>query len=166
MLFREFFTTILCDKRAGSYVISAVILAAASIAVGLTVLTWTQSKSHDYVNQYSETMHVAEMRLGERLVVVYTTYEEDNNEIRIHLFNCGTSDHVKIHIIFIGKGSWYFATSSFTLRFFNDTVIPDQDLDVGENGYVIIYSVLDVGSYYHIRIQTARGAVFDSTFVA
>jgi len=103
---------------------------------------------------------------AERLAVEYVVYDEDKHEIQVYMLNWGTTDHVEIQTVYVVKGSWHYATSTFTLRFFNGTIISDQDLDVGEEGYIIVSSDLDDGGYYYLRIVTVRGAVFDSAFVA
>ena len=154
------------NRRAMGTTVSAVILSSATIALGLVVFAWTQSRSSDYVHQYSETMHGETARLGERLTAEYVVYDKNSNETRIYLLNWGTTDHIEIQSVYIGRGSWHLAASTFTLRFFNGTLIPDQDLDVGEEGYIVMSSSLDDGGYYYLRIVTVRGAVFDSTFVA
>lgn len=76
-------------------------------------------------------------------------------------------DDVEIQIVMFRKGTWHLETSAPTLRFLNGTLIPDQDLDMGEEGYISVpASNLEIGGYYSLRIVTARGAVFDSSFVA
>jgi len=161
MLVRKNPRTIFNNKKAGSYVISAVILAAVSVALGLAVLAWAQGRSSVYTQEYSETMDAETAKLKERLAVEYVVY--DGNEIWIYLLNWGTIDNVEAKSVHISKGSWHLANSTFTLKFFNGTSIPDQDLDVGEEGYITVSGILDDG-YYYIRIITVRGAVFDSTF--
>ena len=165
MLVRKNPSTIFNNKKAGSYVISAVILAAVSVALGLAVLAWAQGRSSVYTSQYSETMDAETAKLKERLAVEYVVY--DGDEIWIYLLNWGTIDDMEIKSVHISRGSWHLAASTFTLKFFNGASIPDQDLDVGEEGYITVSSSdLETGGYYYIRIVTVRGAVFDSTFVA
>jgi hypothetical protein len=155
------------NRKAESHVISAVILAGVAAGLGLSVLAWAQGKSSAYVNQYSETMNAETAKLKERLAVEYVVYDEGNNEIWIYLLNWGTIDDVEIRSIHFSKSSWHLATSAFILKFFNGTSIPDQDLDMGEEGYIIVSSsYLETGGYYYVKVVTSRGAVFDSTFVA
>lgn len=156
---------VIFNKKAGSYVISAVILAAVSVALGLGVLAWAQGRSSAYTQGYSETMDAETAKLRERLAVEYVVY--DDYEIWIYLLNWGTIDDVEIQSAHFSRGSWHLSTSAFTLKFFNGTSIPDQDLDIGEEGYIIVScDDLVPGGYYYVRIVTVRGAVFDSTFVA
>jgi len=165
MLLRRISRMIL-NKRAESYVISAVILAGVSIALGFAVLAWAQSRSSDYESELSETMNAEKAKLKERLAVEYIVYDESAHKIWIYLLNWGTIDDVEIQTVHIRRGSWNLATSTFTLSFFNGTLIPDEDLDIGEEGYILIPIPLDDGGYYYVRVVTVRGAVFDSTFVA
>ena len=165
MLVRRISRVIL-NKRAESYVISAVILAGVAIAMGFAVLGWAQSRSSDYASQYSETMNDETAKLRERLAVEYIAYDGDD-EIRIYLLNWGNIDDIEIQTIHIRKDTWHLTTSTFTLKFFNGSSIPDQDLDMGEEGYITVSTGdLQIGGYYYVRIVTVRGAVFDSTFVA
>lgn len=167
MLIRRISRIVFDNKRAESYVISAVILAGVAIALGLVVLAWAQSRSSDYASQYSETMNAETAKLGERLAVEYIDYDESTHKLWIYLLNWGTIDDVEIQTVHIRKGSWHSAISTFTLTFFNGAPIPDEDLDIGEEGCIVISSIdLDVSGYYYLRIVTVRGAVFDSTFVA
>lgn len=62
------------DKRATSYVTSAVTLTGVAITLGLVVLAWTQSKSSNFTDQYSETMDAETAKLGERLAAEYAVY--------------------------------------------------------------------------------------------
>jgi len=167
MLVRRISKTIFNNKKAESYVISAVILAGVSIALGFAVLAWAQGRSSAYTQEYSETMNAETAKLRERLAVEYIVYDESAHKIWIYLLNWGTIDDVEIQTVHIRKGTLHLTTSTFTLSFFNGTLIPDEDLDIGEEGYILISSIdLDDGDYYYVRIVTVRGAVFDSTFVA
>jgi len=166
MLVRRISRVIL-NKRAESYVISAVILAGVAIAMGFAVLAWAQSRSSDYGSQLSETMNAETAKLKERLAVEYIVYDESTHKVWIYLLNWGTIDDVGVQTVHIRKDTWHLTTSTFTLSFFNGTLIPDEDLDIGEEGYILISSIdLDDGGYYYVRVVTVRGAVFDSTFVA
>mgnify|MGYP007042364367 CR=1 FL=1 len=167
MLVRRISRMISFNKRAESYVISAVILAGVAIALGLAVLAWAQGRSSAYTQEYSETMNLETAKLRERLAVEYVVYDESTHKVWIYLLNWGTIDDVEIQTIHIRSGTEHLATSNFILTFFNGAPIPDKDLDIGEEGCIVISSIdLDVNGYYYVRIVTVRGAVFDSTFVA
>lgn len=164
---RRMMRIFLNNKIAESHVVSATILAGVAVALGLGVFAWAQARSSDYVNQYSETMNAETAKLRERLAVEYIVYDENADEIWIYLFSWGAIDDVEIQTVYIGRGTWHVAASNFALRFLNGTSIPDQDLDEGEEGYIIVSSSdLEIGGYYHVRIVTVRGTTFDSTFVA
>lgn len=157
--------TIFGDKGAASHVISATMLTSVAITLGLIVLAWTQSQSSDFTRQYSETTSAETAKIRERLAVEYAVYDED--EVWIYLLNWGKIDDVEIQTVIIKKGTWHPTTSTPTLKFLNGTLIPDQDLDMGEEGYINVpVSNLEIGCYYSFRIVTVRGAVFDSSFVA
>jgi hypothetical protein len=153
------------NRRGGSYVTSAVILAAVSIALGLIVLSWAQSRSSDYTEQYGDALSADAAKMKERLATEYVVY--DGDAIRIYLLNWGTIDDVEIQTVHVRNSTWHIAVSTPALRFLDDTEIPDQDLDMGEEGYLAIeYGHLKIKGYYYVRILTVRGALFDSTFVA
>jgi len=158
---------VILNKRAESYVISAVILAGVAIAMGFAVLAWAQGRSSAYTQEYSETMNAETAKLKERLAVEYIVYNASAHEIWIYLLNWGTIDDVEIQTVHVRSDSWHLIASAFTLKFFNGISIPDQDLDIGEEGYITVSTgALQIGGYYYVRVVTVRGAVFDSTFVA
>jgi len=164
MLVRRISKTIFNNKKAESYVISAVILAGVSIALGFAVLAWAQSRSSDYESELSETMRDETAKLRERLAVEYVVYNNVTREIKIYLLNWGTIDDVEIQTIHIRRDTWNLPISTFTLKSLNCTQ-EILDLDVGEEGCIVIPSIDLVGGYYYVRVVTVRGAVFDSTFV-
>ena len=69
-----------------SYVISAVILSAVAIAVGLGVVGWAQGRSSMFTDRYSETMSAETAKLNERLAVEFICYNAEIDEIKIYLF--------------------------------------------------------------------------------
>jgi len=155
--------TIFYNKKAESYVISAVILAGVAIAMGFAVLAWAQGRSSVYTQEYSETMDAETAKLKERLAVEYIVY--DGNKIRVYLLNWGTIDGVRIQSVYVRNSTWHIAVSTPPLKFLNGT--STSYLDIGKEGYTDISSnALKDGGYYYVRIVTVRGAVFDSTFVA
>jgi len=164
MLVRRISRMISDNKRAESYVISAVILAGVAIALGLAVLAWAQGRSSAYTQEYSETMNLETEKLRERLAVEYIVYKD--GEIRIYLLNWGTIDDVKIQTIHVRGDTLHLTVSNPVLKSLDRTQeIPDQDLDMGEEGCIVISSI-GLDGYYYVRIVTVRGSVFDSTFVA
>lgn len=157
------------NKRAVSPAISAVILTGAAIALGLAVLAWSQSKSSGYMKDFSEATDVEMARLKERLTVEYIHYDGASKNIIIYLLNCGAIDDVKIQSVYVRSGAWNQVFSSPNLKFLNGTSIPDQDLDEGEEGCLVLdlsSHTLTEGTYYYVRVVTERGSLFDSGFVA
>jgi len=158
------------DKRAVSAVISAVILTGAAIALGFAVLAWSQSRSSEYIKDYGEATDAEIARLKERLTVEYVFYNSSTRTIRIFLLNSGAINDTKIQSVYVRNSTWNWVTSSPpSLKSFNGASIPDQDLDMGEEGYVdVVLSpiALQAGRYYFVRIVTERGSIFESEFVA
>jgi len=158
---------IIFDKRAVSNVISATILTGVVIALSLSMFAWAQGRTSVYNSEYKETVDVETAKLKEKLVFEHVFYGNSPCNISVYLLNCGTIDDVEIKSVYIIKGSSWLETFSIpTLYFLNGTQIPDQDLDVGEEGYFVLSlsSTLSSG-YYNIKIVTVRGASFDSNFV-
>jgi len=155
------------DKRAISNVVSAVILTGAAIALGLMILSWSQGMASGYVREYGEMTSADIARLKEGLTVEYVFYDRDSRSIRIFLLNSGAVDDTKIQSVYVRNSAWSWVTSSPpSLRSFNGALIPDQDLDRGEEGYVDVVVTLQEGRYYFVRIVTERGCIFESEFAA
>ena len=152
------------DKRAVSIVVSATILAGVAVTLGLATLAWSQSMTSDYVREYGETIDTDIAKLKERLAVEYIFYNSSGS-VKIYLLNCGTIDDVKIQSVCIRNSTWNHVFSDLDLKFLNGN--GDEDLDIGEEGYVELSPVPALTSdYYHVRIVTVRGVRFDSGFVA
>jgi len=155
------------NRRAVSNTISATILTGAVIALSLAVFSWSQSRSSDYNREYSETVEAETARLKEKLVFEYVSYGNPSDDLAVYLFNCGTINDLKIKSVYISNTTWLRAFSTPTLHFLNGAQIPDQDLDIGEEGYftLLLSSSLSSG-YYNIQVVTERGATFGSNFMA
>ena len=155
------------DRRAVSPVISTIILASVVITLSFVVLAWAQIRTADYAENYGETTDAEIARLKERLTVEYIFYDGSSRNISIYLLNCGAIDDVKIRSVHAKNGTWHKVFPSPSLKFLNGTSIPNQDLDIGEEGYLILSTdTLTAGTYYFVRIVTHRGSLFDSGFVA
>jgi len=149
-------------------VISAVILTGVAITLGFAVLLWGQSRSSDYARNYSQTTDAEIAKLKEKLTVEYVS-KLSSTSIRIFLLNAGAIDDTKIQSVYVRNSTWSWVTSSPpSLKFFNGTSISDQDLDMGEEGYVdVTLSVaLTTGKYYSVRIVTVRGSIYEADFIA
>ena len=155
------------DKRAVSNAISATILTGAVIALSLGVFGWSQSRSSDYSKEYGETVDAETDRLKEKLVFEYVSYGNPSDDITVYLLNCGTIGDVEIKSIYVSNSTWFRIFSAQTLHFLDGTPIPDQDLDVGEEGYfVLLFSSSLSSGYYNVKVVTQRGATFGSNFMA
>jgi len=160
---------IIFDKRAVSNVISATILTGVVIALSLSMFTWAQGRTSVYNREYKETVDAETAKLKEKLAFEYVFYGNPSDDITVYLLNCGTIDDVEIKNVYVSNSTWLSNPSFSTLKFLNGPEIPDQDLDVGEEGYFVLSPLstnLKRGAYYCVKIITERGASFDSNFVA
>lgn len=150
--------TRLLDRGAVSHAVSATIFTGVVVALSIAVMVWARSVSWDYAQRNSEIVDDDIARLKERLAVEYVFYDGASDEILVYLLNYGTIDDVSIKSVRVRN-----ADSTWTQLFSGLSV----ELDVGEEDYVTLSgATLTDGAYYHIRITTARGAMFDSGFVA
>lgn len=163
MLIRRI-SRIIFDKRAVSNVISAVILTGVVVALSFAVFGWAQSRSLEKRSEIAETVDAETARLKEKLVFEYVFYGNPSGDITVYLLNCGTIDDVEIKNVYVGNSTWLSNPPFSTLKFLNGAEIPDQDLDVGEEGYLELSTSLSSG-YYNVRVVTVRGATFDQDFV-
>ncbi len=157
---------IIFKKRAVSNAVSTTILAGAVIALSLAVFAWSESRSQDYNQEFSETVDAETARLKEKLVFEYVSYANPSDDITVYLLNCGTIDDVEIKRIYIANDTWLQSFPSPTLHFLDHTEIPDQDLDVEEEGYLVLTlsSTLSSG-YYNVQVVTTRGETFGTKFL-
>ena len=154
------------NRRAVSNAISATILTGAVITLSLAVFAWSQSRSQDYSKDFSETVDGETAKLKEKLVFEYVSYGDPSSDILAYLLNCGTIDDVEIKSVFVTNDTWLQHFSTPLLNFLDGTEIPDQDLDVNEEGYFVLSLPSNLTSgYYNIRVVTARGAAFDAKIV-
>ena len=157
---------ILFNKRAVSNAVSTTILAGAVIALSLAVFAWSESRSEDYSQEFSETVDAETARLKEKLVFEYVSYGNPSYDISVYLLNCGTIDDVEIKRVYIANDTWLQSFPSPILYFLDHTEMSDQDLDVGEEAYVVVTlsSTLSSG-YYNIQVVTIRGETFGAKFL-
>ena len=157
---------IILNKRAVSNAVSTTILAGAVIALSLAVFAWSESRSKDYNQEFSETVDAETARLKEKLVFEYVSYGNPSYDVSVYLLNCGTIDDVEIKRVYITNDTWLQSFSSPILYFLDHTEIPDQDLDDGEEGYLVLTlsSTLSSG-YYNVQVVTIRGETFGTKFL-
>ena len=137
--------------------IASIIMASVVIALSFTVLAWAQFRTSDYAETYGETTDAEIARLKERLTVEYIFYNGSSGNLSIYLLNSGTIDNVEIQSVRVQNYAGYN-------ELLNGTLIPDEDLDRGEEGYFLLScGTLTAGNYY-VRILTERGSLIDSGF--
>lgn len=158
---------ILFDKRAINNAVSATIMTSVVIALGLSVFTWAQARSSDYNSEFSETVDTETAKLREKLAFEYIFYDGQN--LTVFLLNCGTIDDVKIKTVYI------YDSGGVPIQIFSDAPlysfhgweeILDQDLDIQEEGRIVLSADLSSDFFYNTKIVTVRGATFDKDFVA
>jgi hypothetical protein len=158
---------IFSDRRAMNNAVSATILTGAVIALSLAVFGWSQARSSDFSSEYSEAVEAETDRLKEKLVFEYIFYCNPEHNITVFLFNCGAIDDVQIKRVFVSKGGWFVTFPAPTLYSLSGIQTADQDLDIEEEGYLVLELSSSLSSgYYNLRVLTHRGASFDSKFVA
>ena len=161
---------ILLNKRAMNNAVSATIMTSVVIALGLSVFTWAQARSSDYNSEFSETVDTETAKLREKLAFEYIFYDgTSSSNLTVFLLNCGTIDDVKIKTVYI------YDRSNDLIEFFSNPRlysfqglddIPDQDLDIQDEGRLVLHLSFWLSGFYNIRIVTVRGATFDTDFVA
>jgi len=161
---------ILLNKRAMNNAVSATIMTSVVIALGLSVFTWAQARSSDYNSEFSETVDTETAKLREKLAFEYIFYDgTSSSNLTVFLLNCGTIDDVKIKTVYI------YDRSNDLIEFFSKPrlysfqgldEIPDQDLDIQDEGRLVLHLSFWLSGFYNIRIVTVRGATFDTDFVA
>jgi len=156
------------NKRAINNAVSATIMTSVVIALGLSVFTWAQARSSDYNSEFSETVDTETAKLKEKLAFEYIFYDSTSSDnLTVFLLNCGTIDDVKIKTVYIynsgGAPIQIFSDPPLYL-FHGSEEIPDQDLDIQEEGRIVLPADLP-GGFYNIKIVTVRGATFDTDFV-
>jgi len=158
---------IIFNKRAMNNAVSATIMTSVVIALGLSVFTWAQARSSDYNSEFSETVDTETSKLKEKLAFEYIFYNDTSGNLTVFLLNCGTIDDVKIKTLYIYDSSStpIQIISDPPLYSFQGLDIPDQDLDIQEEGCLVLSADLP-NDFYNIRIVTVRGATFDTDFVA
>jgi len=168
MLIRKI-SRIIFNKRAMNNAVSATIMTSVVIALGLSVFTWAQARSSDYNSDFSETVDTETAKLKEKLAFEYIFYDDTSSNLTVFLLNCGTIDDVKIKTVYI------YDDSNVPIQVFLDPPlysfhgweeIPDQNLDIQDEGRLVLPLSSSLSGFYNIRIVTVRGATFDTDFVA
>lgn len=154
------------DRRAVSVALTTLIISAAVIAAGISVLYWAYSWGTIANQQYTQTINSNQNATSEMLTFEYVTYSAP--KLSVYLINCGHVDDVGIARVYIWSNSSQAATyipDDPGLRFTtNSSQIQSDSLDVGNEGYFTVTTSTPLSSgYYCIRIVTERGRNFDTT---
>jgi hypothetical protein len=158
------------DRGGVSAVISNVILVGAVIAVGFGVMTWTYSQSSLYQAQYRESVSSDIDKLRERVSFEYVFYNNNTKSLSVYLMNSGKVDNVNFTTVYISSSSPIvtFTSDQFQLKFLNPPQQPTPDLDMGQEGYVLLdlSSVTLPPGKYTVKVETRRSSYFESIFWA
>ncbi len=148
------------NRRGISAVISNLILIAAVIAVGFTVLVWSQTQSSNYTNLYGNAIRSDTDQLRERLAFEYIHYS--NSTVTVYLMNSGTIGNVSVASVYVNNASY----ASPPLHLLNKT--PVISLNITQEGYFTVAipssAALAPGINYPITVITGRGSSFVATF--
>jgi len=153
------------SKRAVSAVISNIILIAAVITVGFVMLSWSQSQSTIYNNQYSNAIKTDTDQLQER-IALEACFNSTPTNLKVYLMNPGPVN-VTIKTVYVASQSGSPIHYGFTLYNFLDQPVPGKILNATtgmREGYVLISPITLSRGSYSIRIITARGSTFVFTF--
>ena len=161
---------IIFNKRAINNAVSATIMTSVVIALGLSVFTWAQARSSDYNSDFSQTVDTETAKLQEKLAFEYIFYDSTSSwNLSVFLLNCGTIDDIKI------KTAYIYDRNNDLIEFFSNPrlysfqgldEIPDQDLDIQDEGRLVLHPSIWLSGFYNVKIVTVRGAIFDTDFVA
>ncbi len=147
------------NRRGVSAVISNLILIAAVIAVGFTVLVWSQTQSSNYTNMYGNAIKSDTDQLRERLAFEYIHY--DSTGLTVYLMNSGTIGDVSIASVYVDNVSY----ASPTLHVLSDGT-ETSSLNATQEGYftISISPALAPGTNFPVTVVTGRGSSFVATF--
>lgn len=162
------------DRRAVSVVISNVILVGAVIVLGFAVLMWGRYQASTYNNTFTQTMNSDIATLKEKLTFENAFYIGTAQNVTVYLLNSGTQSDITIKAVSVKNlvtnsyVLWANSTGPVVLRYYNGTRMPNQRLNVAQEGYFTLHltSSLSAGTRYSIIITTVRGSSFASGYVA
>ena len=151
---------LLKNRRGISAVISNLILIGGVIAVGFSVLLWSQAQSSSYTSSYGNAIRSDTDQLRERVAFEYIQYNNNTGNLTVYLMNSGTIGNVSIASVYADKTAY----GAPALYFLNGT--STNSLNVTQQGYFSISppSSLASGKDYSIIIITGRGSSFAATF--
>lgn len=154
------------NKKGISAVVSNVILAAAVIAIGFSVLSWAQYQSSTYQETQSVNINNNINQVQERLSLEYTHYSSGN--LKVYLMNSGFVN-VTIQNVYLTSSS----DNPFSFQLFDLSTPPAEVQNKVLNattgmreGYIQTSAALYSGVSYSITVITSRGSSFVYSFVA
>ena len=155
---------LLFDKKAASVVVSTMVLTAGVLAMGIAVLYWAYSWGNTITRTYSSSEAANSKAVQERLGFEHIDFS--NNILTVSLINWGDTNNITIANVFLWDSA-HQPLADFSnppLRnITTDSVI--SGLKMGDEGcFRITPPRLISNSFYYIRLVTARGRTFDSTF--
>ena len=139
-------------------------LASAVIALGFIVFAYTQQKAVESNMRYADNTNTNIARIQEKLAFEHVYNNSSLNELCVFLINCGKSDDIAVTRVYLTNGSWVQSFDNVELKFLNGTIT--QSLDVLEEGGFQLSIDLVEETSYSIRVITARGRNFVTTFIA
>lgn len=147
------------NRRGVSQVVSNLILLAAVIAVGFSLLFWSQSQASSYGNQYGKAIQSDSDKLRER-VAFECIYYNSTGFVNVFIMNSGTIGGVSVANVYINSTSY----GTPTLRSLGAIPTLISSLNATQEGYFAISLSLAPGKNCPITIITGRGSSFAATF--
>ncbi len=150
---------IIKNRKAVSAVVSNLILIAAVIAVGFSVLSWSQVQSANYQKTHTDIVTEDINQLQERLALENVEYNVNSHILKFYLLNSGPVN-VTIQTVYISSSPG--SPPAFTVNTFNNINVPSKALNAtgGQmEGYVQVSQTLSSGTY-KVTIATLRGSTF------
>ncbi len=156
------------NKKAVSAVVSNMILVAAVIAVGFSVLIWTQFQAGSYQSAQALNIYNDINKLEEKINLEHAFYSAGN--ISVYIINSGPVN-VTIEKVFLCSIGSTPAPIEFTLYTISNpkTIIQSNMLNATSQmreGNIEISTAMVSGQGYTVKIVTARGSEFAYTVVA
>jgi hypothetical protein len=151
------------NRKAVSAVVSNLILIAAVIAVGFSVLSWSQGQSANYQKTHTDIVTEDINQLQERLSLENVNYNVNSHTLKLYLLNSGPVN-VTIQTVYISSSPG--SPPSFTVNTFNNISVPSKALNATSGqreGYVQVSQTLPLGTY-KVTITTLRGSTFAYDF--
>jgi hypothetical protein len=127
-----------------------------------------------YQAQYRESVNSDIDKLRERVSFEYVFYNNNTKSLSVYLMNSGKVDNVNFTTVYIRDFSSSspiatFTSDHFQLTFLNPPQQPTHDLDMGEEGRILLdlsLVTLQSGNAYTVKVETRRSSYFESMFKA